>query len=348
MFDFVGGTRELSTGYIKELHAALLRNQATYTVVDQFGRAFEKPLEKGLYKDAPNSPTRPDGAVHEYCPPEQVASEMDRLVALHKEHEARGILPEVEAAWLHHRFTQIHPFSDGNGRVVRAVATLVFMKSGWFPLIVNRDQWMQYIEALEKADGGDLRLLVAMFVEAQRDALIQATEVAYDVKPVESPHDAIIALRDRLLQRSILPHSALPTATTTANRLFQIAQHRFQVIAEELTREIRDPSVVEMGASAPTADGAAISAVYNRTVSLVIRTGQGATLCLSFRAAGPKFRGFIDVAARLEANDQQPSQVNGGSLQINYEEPLHAAEARFGPWLDRVITEGLMQWRRAL
>jgi hypothetical protein len=31
MFDFVGGTRELSTGYIKELHAALLRNQNTYT-----------------------------------------------------------------------------------------------------------------------------------------------------------------------------------------------------------------------------------------------------------------------------------------------------------------------------
>jgi len=22
--------------------------------------------------------------------------------------------PEIEAAWLHHRFTQIHPFQDGN------------------------------------------------------------------------------------------------------------------------------------------------------------------------------------------------------------------------------------------
>ena len=63
MFDFVGGTRELSTGYIKELHAALLRNQETYTVVDQFGRAFEKPLEKGQYKDAPNSPMKPDGII---------------------------------------------------------------------------------------------------------------------------------------------------------------------------------------------------------------------------------------------------------------------------------------------
>ena len=126
---------------------------------------------------------------------------MDRLVAMHKEHEARGIPPEVEAAWLHHRFTQIHPFSDGNGRVARAIATLVLIKNGWFPLIVNRDQWVQYIEALEKADQDDLRPLVAMFVEAQRDALIQGTEVAYAVKPPQSPHDSIIAVRDRLLQR---------------------------------------------------------------------------------------------------------------------------------------------------
>lgn len=73
MFDFVGGQRQLSIGYVKELHAALLRNQTAYTVVDQFGRAFEKPLEKGRYKDAPNNPSREDGSVHEYCPPEHVA-----------------------------------------------------------------------------------------------------------------------------------------------------------------------------------------------------------------------------------------------------------------------------------
>jgi hypothetical protein len=55
MFDFVGGPRDLTTGYIRELHAGLLRNQETCTVVDQLGRAFEKPLEKGAYKTTPNS-----------------------------------------------------------------------------------------------------------------------------------------------------------------------------------------------------------------------------------------------------------------------------------------------------
>jgi hypothetical protein len=45
MFDFIGGTRQLSTGYIKEL-AALLRNQDTYAVVDQLGRAFAEAAGK--------------------------------------------------------------------------------------------------------------------------------------------------------------------------------------------------------------------------------------------------------------------------------------------------------------
>jgi Fic family protein len=70
---------------------------------------------------------------------------MDELIRLHSEHAAGGVPPEVEAAWLHHRFAQIHPFSDGNGRVARAIASLVFIKAGWFLLIVKRDDWGRYI-----------------------------------------------------------------------------------------------------------------------------------------------------------------------------------------------------------
>ncbi len=363
MFDFVGRTRELSTGYIKEMHAALLRNQETYMVVDQFGRAFEKQLEKGQYKATPNSPMRPDGALHEYCPPEHVASEMDRLVALHKEHEARGIVPEVEAAWLHHRFTQIHPFSDGNGRVARAVATLVFIKSGWFPLIVKRDQWTQYIDALEKADSDDLRPLVAMFVEAQRDTLILASEVAYDVKPVESPHDAIIAVRDRLLQRGRLPHPEWLAAKKTAGQLFQSSiLQRLRQTAAELTAEtvggkglsFTVGSVAQMSDKTRSRLDEWIGHTvdydeYGRTAQLTLNTGRVASLFLSLYAIGPKFRGLIGVVALLRLEGQDTLiPIKSGTFQINYEETLEAAQARISPWLDRVIAEGLNEWRRTL
>src|SRR5262249_30807162 len=160
---FVRGDRPLSKSYIHEMHTALLRNQGTSTVVDQFGNAFESQLIKGRYKERPNNPLRPDGTVHEYCPPEHVESEMDRLLVMHREHERCAVPVEVEAAWLHHRFTQIHPYQDGNGRVGRSVASLVFLKEGWFPVVVTREDRTRYIDALEVADGGDLRSLVAFF-----------------------------------------------------------------------------------------------------------------------------------------------------------------------------------------
>jgi hypothetical protein len=260
---------------------------------------------------------------------------MDQLVALHKAHEASGLPPEVEAAWLHHRFTQIHPFSDGNGRVARAIATLVFIKSGWFPLIVNRDQWAQYIDALEKADSGDLRPVVAMFGEAQRDALIQATEVAYDIRPVKSPHDAVLAVRERMLQRDNLRDAVGLLAERTAERLFQRTVQRLDQIAGDLVQEAGKPITTN-------------SDYRRQAARLALSQSSRAELVVEFHAIGQRFPGFIKVVASLTLEEQSPAPIRGGIFQINYEESPEAAEARFVPWLDRVITEGLMQWRRTL
>src|ERR1700761_6391122 len=132
LFAFIRGERDLTTGYVKELHAALLRYEDTVVVFDRLGNKFETALEKGAYKTQPNNPRRPDGSLHEYCPPEHVASEMDRLIELHRQHETRRVPAHIEAAWLHHAFTQIHSFQDGNGRVARTLASLVGIKSGFF------------------------------------------------------------------------------------------------------------------------------------------------------------------------------------------------------------------------
>ncbi len=359
MFDFVGGQRALSVGYIKQLHAALLRNQETYTVVDQFGQAFEKRLEPGVYKLTPNSPTRPDGAVHEYAPPEHTAAEMDRLVALHAEHEQRTVPVEVEAAWLHHRFTQIHPFADGNGRVARAVASLVFIRAGWFPVIVKRDDRARYIEALETADAGDLRPLVAMFVEGQRNALVQASEIASDIWSSRTAEQAIAALRDRLLGADRLGPELWRPAIQIADRLADLAVQRFHEIADDLKREVGSGFVFSANPGGPIPDWALHGAFskpglavdthsYNTSAYLGLR-GPGrlnGALRLSFHAAGPKFHGLIVVAPILEA--RTTSLLDVGTFQINYEESLESAQARFAPWLERVIVAGLDQWRRTL
>ncbi len=168
VFGFVKQERELSTSFIKELHAVLTRYQETTEGINTLRELVEVPLIRGEWKKWPNNPKRPNGEIYYYCSPEHVAAEMDRLIEMHKSHIAKGIPSEIEAAWLHHRFTQIHPFQDGNGRVVRALASLIFIKDGWFPLTINRDQRSKYIASLEAADSGKLLPLIELFTDNQR------------------------------------------------------------------------------------------------------------------------------------------------------------------------------------
>lgn len=109
-----------------------------------------------------------DGSVLEACPAGEVAAEMDRLMAMHLAHESMEVPPEVEAAWLHHLLTRIRPFKTGNGRVARYVASHPFLRAGWLPLSIARDDRMHYLRALELADRGNLRALVRFFVLEQK------------------------------------------------------------------------------------------------------------------------------------------------------------------------------------
>jgi len=177
VFDFVSSKRALSISYIKELHAALLRSQGFTEGVDAQGHSVQIPLIKGDWKVQANYPVR-DGVTFAYCPPEHVASEMDRLVAIHAEHVKKKVPSEVQAAWLHHRFTQIHPFQDGNGRVARAIASLVLVKDGLFPLVVTRDDKPDYLDALEAADRGDLKPLIDLIANLQIAQFRKATAVS--------------------------------------------------------------------------------------------------------------------------------------------------------------------------
>ena len=175
LHDLADGTRPLSTSLIKQLHQFMTRQQRTAAGFDIFGRRREIPLLHGAFKTRPNNPRRAgDRKVHQYCPPEQVDSEMDRLIEEHHAHAAQQVPPDVGAAWLHHRFVQIHPFQDGNGRVGRAVASLALIQARWFPLVVTRHDRGRYLETLACADNGDLAPLVALTGDLQNRCLDRA------------------------------------------------------------------------------------------------------------------------------------------------------------------------------
>ena len=186
VMDCVAGSRELTKGVIHQLHAILMQHQHTTAAIDQFGRRLEIPLLKGQFKDQPNNPKRPDGTIHEYCPPVHVESEMDNLLQWLTDYTDED--PIIVTSWFHHRFTQIHPYQDGNGRVGRALTTLVLLRSELLPLVIDRDLRTEYIESLETADFGDLTSLASLFARLERLAILQALSIDTDTEISQERH----------------------------------------------------------------------------------------------------------------------------------------------------------------
>ncbi|KAJ3219105.1 hypothetical protein HK099_004818 [Clydaea vesicula] len=55
------------------------------------------------------------------------------------------------AAWLHHSLITIHPFSDGNGRMIRFTSSIPLRNANLPPICIVKEYKTKYIEALEIA-----------------------------------------------------------------------------------------------------------------------------------------------------------------------------------------------------
>ncbi len=181
VMDYVAQRRGLTNHFVCALHQLLTQHQDETEALDQFGTRMRVSLQRGVWKTVPNNPRRPDGVIHPYCPPLLVQEEMDRLVAAYTSLDERRESTIVKTAWLHHRFTRIHPFQDGNGRVARAIAAFALISDGCFPIVVDRDARDEYIRCLETADGGDLRPLIRLFARLEKREIEQALSLSQDV-----------------------------------------------------------------------------------------------------------------------------------------------------------------------
>ena len=372
VFAFVNGSRDLSTGYIKELHSLFTRHQKNAEGRDPLGRNVVVPLVRGEYKRQPNNPTRPDGTLHSYCPPEHVAAEMDNLIALHSSHDS--VAPEVESAWLHHRFAQIHPFQDGNGRIARALATLIFVKANWLPLVVRDADRASYIDALEQADDGDLRSLVALFSRLQRQRFISALGITRDLETRVRVDARIRAIGTRLADRRQELQREWQGAISNAKRLQEVARERLDEVRSMLEEVLEEEALTfyvdqeldegdrshwfqnQIVSTAKELDYYANTRHYRSWSRLVMRDGSQAQVLVSFHCIGFQFQGVLACSAtwfRRVPTDDGGNETDGHSalsdevFQINYKEPLADLELRFKDWLEAAIERGLALWEKA-
>lgn len=235
VMDCVASNRTVTKSLIHELHTILTRHQDTTGAVDQFGNRREIPLLKGKFKEQPNNPKRPDGAMHEYCPPIHVDSEVENLLKWLSEYEDED--PIIVAAWFHHRFTQIHPYQDGNGRVARALTTLILLRADLLPLVVDRDLRVEYINALELADQMRLSPLAEIFARLERNAILQALSVDADaeISHQKSLTSAVIgSLADKFGKRRIQKLAELRQVNSVALEL----RARTRTLVEQAFTEI--------------------------------------------------------------------------------------------------------------
>ena len=129
VFSTVKNQHPLSHHTLLGWHALLTRHQETVTGLMLEGKARLKRVQvefktKGMYKVESNNPRRADGLVYEYCPPEHVRAEMDRLFDLY-----------------------------------------AYVRRGEPPPIVTNELRDAYIDSLESADRGDLRMFAELLAD---------------------------------------------------------------------------------------------------------------------------------------------------------------------------------------
>ena len=61
----------------------------------------------------------------------------------------KHITPEMVNYYI--EFVKIHPFVDGNGRTARLLQNLELMKAGFPPIIIKKEQRLDYYNSLDKA-----------------------------------------------------------------------------------------------------------------------------------------------------------------------------------------------------
>lgn len=354
LFSFVKGERPLSKGYIHELHQSLLRNQHSHAVYAPSTQTFfEKELIKGRYKEQPNNPTRPDGSILHFCPPEHVESEMDELIRLFHEQEQQAVPADLQAAWLHHAFTHIHPYADGNGRVARALATLVLIKGGLMPLVVpTAEKQRVYIPALEKADEGNYTALVDSFRDWQGRLVMELSQkLVLDAQKQPTTIDDFLAtLRHDMARAGLgLP----PQWARWSQTLLSITNQcrgRADAITSELSQTTRSTGwTFQFGendsdpATATLLPATGLGYKVQRSFVLLLNTRVNVQIAIAFCTAGSKPRGLSLAVVRLTT----PAGDNllGRPFLITFSEPTDASLQRFNAWLEKLLLQALNRWR---
>jgi Fic family protein len=380
LFGYIKGEEPLTEHFIRGLQAQFTAHQEYTEAVTVTGEVILVTLKKGEYKSLPNNPRRPDGEVHIYCPPERTKEEMEALIRMYREADATHS-PEVKSAWLHHRFTQIHPFQDGNGRVARALASLVFLREGLFPLVLRESDRVQYISALEAADAGDLGPTITLFARRQRDAILKALGLEQQVQQSKYSDQIVESALQLLRSRYSQEQQKASVVYRFADALLDRVNLDFDKLVSSLNPQLRNLTPpgknsyqVRLNSAneasnkshyfqrqiidiASQHDYFANLERYRSWIRITFATEQDFDYVISIHGYGPGDSGILAISAFTyikaprEEGGTEPVGLQPAAtelFQFNYVESLETMQKRFEEWLEGSMAIALAEWKRNL
>jgi len=222
VLDAVTHSRPITEVWIRDLHSIVTRSQDVFSVITEVG-VQQHELPKGVYKTHPNSPLNiSSNTVHSYAPPIDTPNEMARLIEELRTEAFQNAHPVLQGAFAHYAFVSVHPFSDGNGRVSRALASVFTYRRPGVPLVIFADQKSDYIDALELADRGDFRTFIRFISERIIDTVqMVRAEMAKSLVPDVSTQMA--GLAPVLLGKQGLAHTEIDAISLRVLDVFAAA-----------------------------------------------------------------------------------------------------------------------------
>ncbi|MBT3764901.1 MAG: Fic family protein [Rhodospirillaceae bacterium] len=376
VMDCVAGNRDFTKGFMHDLHVMLTQHQNTTTAVDQHGNRREIALARGTFKEQPNNPRRPEGTIHEYCPPIHVESEIENLLNWLDDYKDED--PIVVATWFHHRFTQIHPYQDGNGRVARALTTLILMRANLLPLVIDRDMRAEYLDALESADLGELTPLATLFARLERAAILEALSVDADTD-IDQAHKLTTAVIANLAAKFNRKREVHDTKLRKVNAVAKELRQQSRGDLEQSFSQLKDslavisPSEVHISDGGPdhetahwyrfevtqTAKQAGKSANFDEDHYFVKASfrfeRERLVFVTSFHHVGSDLSGIMEATAfaRLETFEDSDDRKHieheffPCALEpfvFTYNTKIEEIQAAYGNWLDSAIAIALKEY----
>lgn len=165
MIGAVGPCKHIHLSAITMAHAALMRDDPSESSTAGELRTVQNWIG--------GSDFSPRGALYIPPPPETVQGYMNDLITFANRSDIPALL---QAAIAHAQFESIHPFTDGNGRIGRALINTILRRRGTTTrvvvplasaLVARRDD---YFDVLDSYRSGDLAPLLGTFIRSARIA----------------------------------------------------------------------------------------------------------------------------------------------------------------------------------